>query len=181
MTITTTELTGSGAAPDAAPSPTVRRRGGGGGLGTYLMIRALLIIPTIFILVTTVFFLMRSTGDPITAALGGRLPAAQLAEQQPVRVRLDRREWEPREIAIGHLGLDRDVAGQPAEPGAQDDGRLRTERGASAHDLRGRFDPLAQAADGGHLPLRGRSPARHVWFIVVTARVRRTGSCPGVP
>jgi peptide/nickel transport system permease protein len=81
MTTTTTELTGSGAAPDAAPAPTARRRGGGGGLGTYLAIRALLIIPTVFILVTTVFFLMRSTGDPITAALGGRLPADQLAER----------------------------------------------------------------------------------------------------
>ena len=81
MTTTTTELTGSGAAPDAAPAPAARRRGGGGGLGTYLAIRALLIIPTVFILVTTVFFLMRSTGDPITAALGGRLPADQLAER----------------------------------------------------------------------------------------------------
>src|SRR3954451_13435027 len=81
MTTTTTELTGSGAAPDAAPAPAARRRRGGGGLSTYLLIRFLLIIPTIFILVTTVFFLMRSTGDPITAALGGRLPADQLAER----------------------------------------------------------------------------------------------------
>src|SRR4051812_21080111 len=81
MTTTTTELTGSGAAPDAAPAPAARRRRGGGGLSTYLLIRFLLIIPTIFILVTTVFFLMRTTGDPITAALGGRLPADQLAER----------------------------------------------------------------------------------------------------
>src|SRR3954454_8444650 len=57
------------------------RSAGGGGIGRYLLIRFLLIIPTIFILVTTVFFLMRSTGDPITAALGGRLPADQLAER----------------------------------------------------------------------------------------------------
>src|SRR3954452_1310445 len=34
-----------------------------------------------FILVTTVFVLMRSTGDPITAALGGRLPAAAAPER----------------------------------------------------------------------------------------------------
>jgi peptide/nickel transport system permease protein len=81
MTTTTTELTGSGAAPDAAPSASAKRRGGGGGLGTYLLIRFLLIIPTVFILVTTVFVLMRSTGDPITAALGGRLTGAQLAER----------------------------------------------------------------------------------------------------
>ncbi len=43
--------------------------------------RFLLIIPTVFILVTTVFWLMRATGDPITAALGGKLTAAQLAER----------------------------------------------------------------------------------------------------
>jgi peptide/nickel transport system permease protein len=81
MTTTTTELTGGGAAPDAAPVAAPRRRGGGGGLGSYLLIRFLLIFPTVFILVTTVFVLMRSTGDPITAAQGGRLPADQLAER----------------------------------------------------------------------------------------------------
>ncbi|MFD2091583.1 ABC transporter permease [Blastococcus deserti] len=80
MTTTTTELTGSGAAPGAAPARVAKRRNGG-GLGTYLLIRFLLIIPTVFILVTTVFFLMRSTGDPITAALGGRLTGEQLAER----------------------------------------------------------------------------------------------------
>src|SRR3954469_22624518 len=82
MTTTTTELTGGGAAPDAAPVPAAAKgRRSGGGLGTYLLIRFLLIIPTVFILVTTVFFLMRSTGDPITAALGGRLTGEQLAER----------------------------------------------------------------------------------------------------
>ncbi|MDP5227942.1 MULTISPECIES: ABC transporter permease [Arthrobacter] len=50
----------------------------GGGLGRYILVRFLLIFPTIFILVTLVFFLMRITGDPITAALGGRLPQDQL-------------------------------------------------------------------------------------------------------
>ena len=80
MTTTATELAGSDAAPDAAPPGAARRRGGG-GLGTYLVIRFLLIFPTVFILVTTVFVLMRSTGDPITAALGGRLTAEQLAER----------------------------------------------------------------------------------------------------
>ncbi|SKC56795.1 peptide/nickel transport system permease protein [Krasilnikoviella flava] len=42
--------------------------------------RFLLIIPTVFILVTTVFALMRATGDPITAALGGKLPPDQLQQ-----------------------------------------------------------------------------------------------------
>ena len=52
-----------------------------GNLGRYLLTRFLLIIPTIFILVTMVFFLMRLTGDPISAALGGRLTPAQLQER----------------------------------------------------------------------------------------------------
>ena len=52
----------------------------GGGFGRYLLVRFLLIFPTIFILVTLVFFLMRTTGDPITAAQGGRLGPEALAE-----------------------------------------------------------------------------------------------------
>jgi peptide/nickel transport system permease protein len=81
MTTTTTELVAGGADPDTRAPRAEKRRGSGGGLGTYLLIRFLLIFPTIFILVTTVFFLMRSTGDPITAALGGRLTGEQLAER----------------------------------------------------------------------------------------------------
>ncbi|MEY9850558.1 peptide/nickel transport system permease protein [Leifsonia sp. EB41] len=69
------------AAPTAGPERIKARRQTGGGLGRYIVIRALLIIPTIFILVTVVFFLMRSTGDPITAALGGKLPPAQLQQR----------------------------------------------------------------------------------------------------
>ncbi|MFK4760955.1 ABC transporter permease [Microbacterium sp. ZW T5_45] len=64
-----------------APVATPRRTSKGGGLWRYILIRLVLIIPTVLILVTMVFFLMRLTGDPITAALGGRLPAAQLAER----------------------------------------------------------------------------------------------------
>jgi peptide/nickel transport system permease protein len=82
--MTTTTTTADPAGPPAAgdtPAPPSRRSRGGGGLGSYLVVRFLLIFPTIFILVTTVFFLMRSTGDPITAALGGRLPPQQLAER----------------------------------------------------------------------------------------------------
>ena len=44
--------------------------------------RALLIIPTAWFLVTLVFFLMRGIGDPITAAAGGRLTPAQIAERK---------------------------------------------------------------------------------------------------
>ncbi|PZR53333.1 ABC transporter permease [Xylanimonas oleitrophica] len=53
----------------------------GSALGRYILVRFLLIFPTVFILVTTVFVLMRATGDPITASLGGRLTQAQLAER----------------------------------------------------------------------------------------------------
>ncbi len=74
-----TETTATEPAPKA---PAKReKKSGGGSLGRYLAVRALLIIPTVFILVTTVFVLMRATGDPITAAQGGRLPADQLAER----------------------------------------------------------------------------------------------------
>ena len=63
-------------------APVARRpRGSGGGLLRFIIIRFLLIFPTIFILVTMVFVLMRSIGDPITASLGGRLTAEQLAER----------------------------------------------------------------------------------------------------
>jgi peptide/nickel transport system permease protein len=65
--------------PEAATTPAAKARGG--GLGRYVLIRFLLIFPTIFILVTLVFVLMRTTGDPITAALGGRLGAEQLAQR----------------------------------------------------------------------------------------------------
>lgn len=67
-------------AEDPAPQRT-RSKKSGGSLGKYLLIRFILIVPTIFILVTMVFFLMRLTGDPITAALGGRLPPEQLAQR----------------------------------------------------------------------------------------------------
>lgn len=66
--------------PEAAPT-TARAAAGGGSLGRYVLVRFALIFPTVFILVTTVFVLMRSTGDPITAAQGGRLPPDQLAER----------------------------------------------------------------------------------------------------
>ena len=44
----------------------------------FVLTRFLLIIPTVFILVTIVFFVMRATGDPISAAMGGRLTPEEL-------------------------------------------------------------------------------------------------------
>jgi peptide/nickel transport system permease protein len=72
----------TGLLPNDAPSVAAPvRKSAGGGLGRYLLVRFLLIFPTIFILVTLVFLLMRTIGDPITAAQGGRLTAAQLQER----------------------------------------------------------------------------------------------------
>ncbi len=62
----------------------------GGGLRTYVLTRVLLAIPTVFILVTMVFLLMRvAPGDPITAALGAKLPAKEL-EQRKAEAGYDR-------------------------------------------------------------------------------------------
>lgn len=69
------------APPPAAPAAPTRRVKSAGGLWRYIVVRFLLIFPTVFILVTLVFVFMRTTGDPITAALGGRLPPAQLQER----------------------------------------------------------------------------------------------------
>lgn len=68
-------------APLATDDPPARGKKQGGSLWRYVVVRLLLIIPTIFILTTLVFVLMRLTGDPITAALGGRLSAAELAQR----------------------------------------------------------------------------------------------------
>ncbi|WP_261556758.1 ABC transporter permease [Frankia tisae] len=51
------------------------------GLGRYILVRFLLIFPTVFILTTAVFVLMRVIGDPITAAFGDRLTPDQLHQR----------------------------------------------------------------------------------------------------
>ena len=72
----------SPASVDQPPPALARRRSkSGGNLWRYLLVRFLLIFPTIFILVSVVFVFVRATGDPITAALGDRLTADQLAER----------------------------------------------------------------------------------------------------
>jgi peptide/nickel transport system permease protein len=60
---------------------TRRRRPGGNPLLRYIIVRFLLIFPTIFILVSMVFLVMRVIGDPITAALGSRLTPDQLQQR----------------------------------------------------------------------------------------------------
>ena len=47
---------------------------GSGSLSRYILVRLLLIIPMMWVLLTMVFFLLRvAPGDPVSAALGGRL------------------------------------------------------------------------------------------------------------
>jgi peptide/nickel transport system permease protein len=69
-------------APAEPPETPATRRGGLSPLTRYLMVRLALIIPMMWILVTMVFVLMRVIGDPISAALGGRLSAEQIAERK---------------------------------------------------------------------------------------------------
>ena len=57
-----------------------KTKGSNFSLLRYLGVRFLLIFPTIFILVTMVFIVMRMVGDPITASQGGKLSAEQLQE-----------------------------------------------------------------------------------------------------
>jgi peptide/nickel transport system permease protein len=73
--LTTTEI--AGAPPRATPP--LKTRLANNKLLRFIVVRFLLIFPTIFILVSMVFFLMRTIGDPITASQGGRLSAADLA------------------------------------------------------------------------------------------------------
>jgi peptide/nickel transport system permease protein len=50
-----------------------------GSLRTYLLTRLLLVIPTVFVILTVVFVLMRvAPGDPVQAAQGGKLRPEQL-------------------------------------------------------------------------------------------------------
>jgi len=52
-------------------------------LRTYALTRLALVLPMLWILLTLVFFMMRvAPGDPVTAALGGRLPAQELQQRR---------------------------------------------------------------------------------------------------
>ena len=75
----------------AGPSPgSVALSGQGTSLRAYVLTRLGLAIPTVLILLTLVFLLMRvAPGDPITAALGGRVSAEEL-EQRRAAAGLDK-------------------------------------------------------------------------------------------
>jgi peptide/nickel transport system permease protein len=71
-------------APGESTSGSVapRRRGPLSPLTRYLLVRLALLVPMVWVLVTMVFVLMRVIGDPIQAALGGRLSPEQIAERK---------------------------------------------------------------------------------------------------
>jgi peptide/nickel transport system permease protein len=57
--------------------------GGSGSLGRYILIRVLLVIPMMLVLLTVVFLLLRvAPGDPVSAAVGGKLDPAVLAQKK---------------------------------------------------------------------------------------------------
>lgn len=62
----------------ATDRPQAKKNRISSGFFKFVLTRFLLIIPTVFILVTIVFFVMRATGDPISAAMGGRLTPDEL-------------------------------------------------------------------------------------------------------
>ncbi|MBT1172238.1 ABC transporter permease [Bifidobacterium sp. MA2] len=73
--------TAPAAAANADQPKQTKRNRLSGGFFRFILTRFLLIIPTVFILVTIVFFVMRATGDPISAALGGRLTPDELQKR----------------------------------------------------------------------------------------------------
>jgi len=77
--MTTAEVLAPTEPPAADPA---RSRGGLNPLARYLLLRLALLVPMIWLLVTLVFVMMRVIGDPIQAALGGRLPADQIAQRK---------------------------------------------------------------------------------------------------
>ncbi|MDR1825505.1 MAG: ABC transporter permease [Bifidobacteriaceae bacterium] len=59
-----------------------KQRSSSAALLRYLGVRLALVVPTVLILVTLVFFLMRVIGDPISAKLGGQLTPDELERRR---------------------------------------------------------------------------------------------------
>jgi peptide/nickel transport system permease protein len=57
--------------------------GGSGSLPRYILIRLLLVVPMMWVLLTVVFFLLRvAPGDPVSAAVGGKLDEEALDQRR---------------------------------------------------------------------------------------------------
>jgi peptide/nickel transport system permease protein len=94
--------------------------GKGTSLRQYAITRLLLVLPMIFILLTLVFLLMRvAPGDPITSALGGRVPPevvddikSQLGFDQPIYVQYGDYLWDTARGDFGTAITDRRPIGE---------------------------------------------------------------------
>ena len=107
-TLATSDETPDETPKDAAP----KKAGSSHVLARYLTLRLVLIVPTVWILVTVVFFFLRVIGDPITAAQGGRLPPEKINElkqaagyNDPIIVQYGRYLWQ---ILHGNFGRTTD-------------------------------------------------------------------------
>jgi len=108
-------LDGSDAPSDvvtADATADTRKAGSSHVLARYLTLRLVLIVPTVWILVTVVFFFLRVIGDPITAAQGGRLPPDKIEQlkqaagyNDPIIVQYGRFLWQ---ILHGNFGKTSD-------------------------------------------------------------------------
>ncbi|MFL6137972.1 MAG: ABC transporter permease [Frankiaceae bacterium] len=82
----------------------------GGSLRAYLLTRLALVIPMVLILLTVVFILMRvAPGDPVRAALGGRVPDSVIAQKRhelgfdkPLIVQYGQYLWQ---VVHGNFGV----------------------------------------------------------------------------
>jgi len=98
--------------PETAGTEAKRKPRSTNVLVRYLALRLVLIVPTVWILVTVVFFFLRVIGDPITAAQGGRLPPEKINElkqaagyNDPIIVQYGRYLWQ---ILHGNFGRTTD-------------------------------------------------------------------------
>ena len=74
-------------------------------------------------------------------------------------MRLHRRERKAGNLLVRYRRLDIDLLGQTAEPGAQDDRRLRHERASAAYHRGRGFDPIEQRRRRRHAPARSPNSA----------------------
>jgi peptide/nickel transport system permease protein len=94
--------------------------GQGTSLRQYLLTRVALVLPMVLILLTLVFLLLRvAPGDPITAALGGRVPPETIEEitrslgfDDPIYVQYGNYLWDIARLDFGTTITDRRPIGE---------------------------------------------------------------------
>ena len=116
---------------------------------------------------------------PVKPALHGHDGTpAQTAEQQAAGVSLDRGERKARDLGVRHLGLDRDLAREPAQAGPENDPDLRHERAPTAHHPGRGLHSIVQRHRHRHV----RSPNSRVPILIIVApSSTATGKSPDMP